>query len=157
MVYIWYYYSCSFFSNILVMKLLVRPIMFIALSIIMGLLVILYYVIDPANSHFVPKCIFKTLTGYDCPSCGGQRALHALLNGQIFEAIMYNPFIFFVTPYLLAVLYASISKSRVAMSIRAITHHYIVIILYLIVYILWWILRNTLWWQQFCFSLGITC
>lgn len=116
-------------------------------AILMGVFVLLYRIIDPAISYLMPKCIFKMLTGYDCPSCGSQRALHALLNGQVYEAVMFNPFIFVIAPYLVAVLYASFSKSKIAISIRVVTHHYITITIYLIIYILWWVLRNTDWWK----------
>jgi len=39
-------------------------------------------------------CIYKTLTGYDCPGCGMQRAIISLLKGNIIESIkMYPPLI----------------------------------------------------------------
>lgn len=43
----------------------------------------LYFYFDPAHSYLAPKCIFRMLTGLDCPSCGNQRALHSLLNGDV--------------------------------------------------------------------------
>ena len=124
-----------------------RPIRIIALSILMGFCIILYSIIDPAHSHFAPKCVFKVLTGYDCPSCGSQRALHALLNGRFYDAIMFNPFIFFVAPYLIAVIYASFSKSRIATAIKHKTHHHITISIYFVIYLAWWVVRNTEWWR----------
>ena len=36
-------------------------------------------------------CPFKLLTGIPCPGCGGQRALFAVLQGNIIEAICINP------------------------------------------------------------------
>ena len=124
-----------------------RPIILIAISILVGLFILLYSIVDPATSYLMPKCIFKMLTGFDCPSCGTQRALHTMLNGQIRDAIMLNPFIFIVAPYLLALLYSSASKSRIAVVIRPITHHYITITIYLVLYIIWWVVRNTDWWN----------
>lgn len=58
---------------------------------------VFYYTVDPA-SGFMPRCAFKAITGYDCPGCGFQRALHAALHGDIAAAWAYNPFVFFAVP-----------------------------------------------------------
>ena len=47
-------------------------------------------VIDPNKPNLVPGCAFKALTGLDCPGCGGTRAVHALLHGDIANAINHN-------------------------------------------------------------------
>lgn len=44
----------------------------------------------------LPPCPFLTLTGFDCPFCGGTRATHALLTGDVATAFDYN----FVVPFL---------------------------------------------------------
>ncbi len=36
-------------------------------------------------------CPFKKLTGYDCPGCGFQRSLIALLQGNFNESLHYYP------------------------------------------------------------------
>jgi len=107
-----------------------------------------YLYIDPTTSHPMPKCLFRMLTGYDCPSCGGQRALHALLNGEFYNAFILNPFLFLVAPYLLAILYSTFSKSRVAIATKRIFCHHITVCIYLIIYVLWWVVRNTEWWHN---------
>jgi len=39
-------------------------------------------------------CVYKTITGYDCPGCGMQRAIIYLLKGNVIESIkMYPPLI----------------------------------------------------------------
>lgn len=40
----------------------------------------------------ISACLFKTVTGYPCPGCGGTRAAHALLHGNLQEALYINPF-----------------------------------------------------------------
>lgn len=42
----------------------------------------IYGSFDPAVNRFFPRCMVKVLTGLDCPGCGSQRALHALLSGD---------------------------------------------------------------------------
>ncbi|MBR5918892.1 MAG: DUF2752 domain-containing protein, partial [Prevotella sp.] len=49
----------------------------------------------------MPKCPVKLLTGLDCPGCGGQRAAHAMLQGDVAGAIRYNWFLLYAAPYLL--------------------------------------------------------
>lgn len=63
----------------------------------------IYYVADPSTAH-MPQCTFKLITGLDCPGCGSQRALHALLHGHIAEAMAFNPAVSILIP--LGVLYA---------------------------------------------------
>jgi len=45
---------------------------------------------DPEHStHFLP-CPFHWLTGWYCPGCGSQRAIHDLLHGRFEEAFGHN-------------------------------------------------------------------
>ena len=128
------------------MKRYVKPTM---IFIVVGLcLCAVYFFVNPATSYLMPKCIFKMLTGYDCPSCGSQRVFHMLLHGNISSAFFLNPFLFIVTPYLLAVVYSSISKSRFAIWLKPYVNHYITISVYLVIYVLWWVVRNTEWWKS---------
>lgn len=64
-----------------------------------------YASFDP-STHFFPRCIFKSLTGWDCPGCGSQRAIHALLHGRVGEALAYNA-LFVIELPLIALLAAS--------------------------------------------------
>ena len=43
-------------------------------------------------------CPFHYFTGLDCPACGGQRMVLALLHGDIIEAFLFNPFLFVAIP-----------------------------------------------------------
>lgn len=38
----------------------------------------------------MPQCIFKLITGWECPGCGSQRAFQALLHGNLREAVEVN-------------------------------------------------------------------
>ncbi|MBI3118541.1 MAG: DUF2752 domain-containing protein [Candidatus Hydrogenedentes bacterium] len=49
-----------------------------------------FYLRDPSQSAYFFPCFFHHLTGLYCPGCGGQRALHALLHGQVASALDYN-------------------------------------------------------------------
>lgn len=89
---------------------------------------------DPASSP-APQCWFHWLTGYDCPGCGTQRALYALLHGHVAAAWHYNAALFFAIP--LAALYLFAPK-------RWMRHlqHPVVVIIILTAILAWWLLRN---------------
>jgi hypothetical protein len=69
-------------------------------SIIALALLLIYGWFDPSTSHFFPKCPVKSLTHYDCPGCGSQRAIHALLNFEFREAFRQNALLVLALPYL---------------------------------------------------------
>jgi len=69
----------------------------IAIAAALVAVVVVYGTFDPATHPF-PKCFFKLVTGWDCPGCGSQRALHALLMGRVGEAWAFNPYVFFAVP-----------------------------------------------------------
>ena len=63
----------------------------------LGATSILYF-FDPAITPAYPACPLHSLTGLDCPTCGGLRAGHLLLHGQFRAAFALNPFLFFALP-----------------------------------------------------------
>jgi hypothetical protein len=67
------------------------------------------YTFPPTASAWYPRCLFHTLTGFDCPGCGGTRALHQLLHGNVREAFALNPLLFLL---ILTVLFAAPSFWR---------------------------------------------
>ncbi|MBN8248999.1 MAG: DUF2752 domain-containing protein [Verrucomicrobia bacterium] len=46
--------------------------------------------VEPAGQPFFPRCWLYQTTGLQCPGCGATRAVHALLNGRLQEAIQLN-------------------------------------------------------------------
>jgi hypothetical protein len=45
---------------------------------------------DPSEYAIFPPCLFHKLTGLHCPGCGGTRAAHALLHGDLLAAVRFN-------------------------------------------------------------------
>ncbi len=70
-----------------------------------GAFIYIYKNYDPMEHSFFPACPIKALTGFDCPGCGSQRAIHAILNGNFKAAVNSNPLIMFLIPYLILNLY----------------------------------------------------
>ena len=112
-------------------------------------IIVFYYLYDPNDSLFFPKCPFKLLTGWDCPSCGGQRAMHAALHGHLAEAVMLNPFFLLAIPVLVFVIIVQIivhgkSIELTSRQYRLLKIRNIVVKFYIVAYIIWFILRNIL-------------
>jgi len=51
---------------------------------------------NPSTHGFYPVCLFHRLTGWNCPSCGGTRALYALLHGDWRLALKDNALFVFL-------------------------------------------------------------
>jgi hypothetical protein len=62
---------------------------------------VVLFVFDPATSGLFPPCVFHALTGLHCPGCGSLRALHALLHGDVAQALAFNPLTTAALPLLL--------------------------------------------------------
>jgi len=58
---------------------------------------------DPHRPGFgFPVCPFKTLTGWNCPACGGLRMTHDILHGDLGAAVVDNVFLLVGLPMLFA-------------------------------------------------------
>ena len=121
-----------------------KLIITIVVAVIFISATIVYFFVNPENSEFAPKCIFKMLTGYDCPSCGAQRTFHAVLHGEFKKAILYNPFFVVSVPYFLLVLYSVSFRNSYAKKVYSIVCHRYAIYAYVVLFFLWWVLRNVL-------------
>ncbi|MEJ7692905.1 DUF2752 domain-containing protein [Daejeonella sp.] len=58
--------------------------------------------------HNLFRCLFKTLTGWDCPGCGFQRSILSLIKGDIQNSFFLYPA---TTPILLLIVW-SIIRTR---------------------------------------------
>ena len=46
--------------------------------------------VDPNTPGHYPLCPLKAFTGLDCPGCGGLRAVHSLVHGDVVGALGHN-------------------------------------------------------------------
>lgn len=101
----------------------------------------LYFLVDPARSDWMPKCMFYSLTGWKCPGCGSQRMLHALLHGDFARAWNENAFLLCMLPLLALMTCAAIFRRRypkLYMRLNSLP----VIIGISAALVAWWLLRN---------------
>ncbi|GAB7043215.1 MULTISPECIES: DUF2752 domain-containing protein [Catenuloplanes] len=56
---------------------------------------------DPAaaDANAQPTCIVKYLTGFDCPGCGGTRAVWYMMHGDIPAAARHHAVLLFAVPF----------------------------------------------------------
>jgi hypothetical protein len=54
--------------------------------------------VDPNAPGHYPLCPTKYLTGLDCPGCGGLRAVHSLMRGDLAGALDHNAMVVLLIP-----------------------------------------------------------
>lgn len=112
---------------------------------VLAAIVFVLYLIDPAMSDWVLKCPLKWMTGWSCPLCGLQRSLHALLHGNVLEAIRYNYLLVLVVPYVVLLIVAKTCFSEgYKTKVLTILKSRAVVYFLLICIVLWFIVRNLL-------------
>lgn len=112
-----------------------------AIKIVCSLAVLIFIVffyshINPIDYQWVPKCPFYLLTGYKCPGCGTQRAIYALLHGDILNGLIYNPMLMPAIFYIVLI-YATRKKPIGDKITGTIATRVILVIV-----ILYWLFRN---------------
>ena len=122
-----------------------RTLLVIAVGVILVALGCIYYAVDPSSSTAFPKCTFLSLTGYKCPGCGSQRALHALLNGDVVTAVKYNAVLLIAVPWIGLCLFAETQRTRNPRLYQRLNAP-LLIWLFLAIVIAWWLLRNIFNW-----------
>jgi hypothetical protein len=112
--------------------------------ILVTILAILYRTYNPNGNVYFPKCPFKEFTGLKCPGCGSQRAVHYLLNFDIFNAIKENVILVLSIPYILTgLVFDSLKKpNENLLKWRKILFGRKAIFVILSIIIAFWILRN---------------
>jgi hypothetical protein len=64
------------------------------------LVLFLLLVLDPGASGLFPRCVFHEVTGLHCFGCGGQRAVDAVLGGNVVQALSHNALVVLLLPVL---------------------------------------------------------
>lgn len=104
---------------------------------------IIYHDNNPLEHSLFPQCAFFRITGWQCPGCGSQRALHYLLNGDIHESFRMNPLLWVGVPYVAVVLLLRSPwlETRCVRLLNILTGLH-ACILWLVAIVGFWILRN---------------
>lgn len=123
----------------------VDKIMSFILPMIMIVMGIVFYFVNPTTRHFPFLCLWKVVTGTQCPACGFQRAFHALIHGYLVEALSYNYFFVLSIPLAFSAILSEWYNYHHKLDwLWAIVHNRYTLITYVFLYFCWWILRNIL-------------
>lgn len=115
----------------------------LALGII-AVLAVVYSLFDPAETLWMPKCPVHVLLGLDCPGCGSQRAIHALLHGDLKAATDANALILFFLPVVAVMAVGELYRNRWPRFYKALMHPAVIFGLLGIV-LTWTIVRNIIY------------
>ncbi len=107
-------------------------------------MVVLYAAVDPQSTPLFPRCAFLDSTGYPCPGCGSQRAIHSLLNLDLLTAFGYNPLVVMGIPTIGLLLYNDAKPKRHPwlsgiLSSRLFSWGVVIVV------ILWWVYQIYRW------------
>lgn len=61
---------------------------------VIGTCILFFYVLYLVKQIPRIPCVFKTITGLPCPTCGATRALKSLFQFDIVSAFLWNPMLF---------------------------------------------------------------
>ena len=112
----------------------------LAVGVVVGL-----YFLDPVKYVLMPKCPFKMLTGLSCPGCGIQRAIHALLHGDVAGAVKYNFFLVYSGPYAMAfVVQRWVLTGEWQRKVGDFIENKWLVNFYIVTFCIWFVVRNIL-------------
>lgn len=104
-------------------------------------LLTVYFIFDPSEANWMPRCMLNYTTGLECPGCGSQRALHALLHGDMAGAFQANAMLVCLLPVL--ALYAVVDFNRKKMQKAYIAIHRPWVLLVIMGFVIvWGVVRN---------------
>lgn len=131
----------------MVLNTISKRVLIIIIAIVSILFFAIYYNFDPnSEGSLFPRCPFLLITGYKCPGCGSQRAIHSLLHLDIGKAFAFNPILVISIPYLIiiSIINWKIKTSKNEKLWRL--HNFLMgkntIIIIAVIFISFWIIRN---------------
>lgn len=100
--------------------------------------------VDPNTSSSYPQCPLKILTGLDCAGCGGLRAGHSLLHGDLVAAADQNLLVVLTLP-LIAYLAARTLLARRGRHLPLPGYHPAFVVAAVVVTVGYSVVRNLAW------------
>lgn len=108
---------------------------------VLAVLAVVYFFVDPMEVRWMPRCIWKVATGTDCPGCGSQRMAHALMHGDLLGAWHANAYALCMLPLIGWMLWLELFRKRHP-RLYGKFHSPVVIRVLAASVLIWWIARN---------------
>lgn len=118
-----------------------RTVWTAAFVVLVVILAVIYYFVDPMEVRWMPKCIWKMATGTDCPGCGSQRMAHALMHGDLRGAWCANAYALCMLPLIGFMVWLDFFRERHPRLYRRVYAPVAVWMLGASVFV-WWVARN---------------
>jgi hypothetical protein len=119
-----------------------KPVIYFIFAGLTFVLTYFYFNYNPNLISLFPKCPFYTITGFYCPGCGSQRAVHQFLHGHILEGLKHNFLILILVSVLtydgILFLFNHFTKKP----LNNLLHQSRITKLILIIILSFWVLRN---------------
>jgi hypothetical protein len=120
-----------------------KSLYFAGVLLILAGLSVIYYRYNPTEYRFFPKCPFHSLTGFNCPGCGSQRAIYSLLHGNLVAALNDNTLLVISIPFLLIHFYYKIKSALLKRDLRwDVIYHPLTPKIIFVLVVVFWIVRN---------------
>ena len=110
-----------------------------------ALLAALYFTYDPSKAGFFPQCITYKLTGYKCAGCVTQRAIHALLHGDVVGALRNNAALPITLVVVALYFWADFRREKAPRLYNALNSGTAAIIAFVLI-VVWTVTRNIFGW-----------
>lgn len=111
------------------------------LVLVLAVLAMLYWGAPGSESWWL-KCPMYQITGWQCPLCGLQRAVHAFLHGDLHSAWRYNPALWLLLPYLSVGVLGSCSERVARSRVYALATSSRVVLAVILLLCMWGVARN---------------
>lgn len=113
------------------------------IALMFGGFFLIYFFYNPTESSFFIPCPIYYISGFYCPGCGSQRAIHLLLHGDVIGAFRFNPLMVLTVPILIYGLGITIANWIYETNYRFMLFYSKLFIFgYFGIAMLYWVLRN---------------
>jgi Protein of unknown function (DUF2752) len=107
-------------------------------ALVMGCAVV--GIVDPRGGPTI--CPFKLATGLDCPGCGGTRAAHDLMRGDLIGALDHNVLAVIAIPLILWGLFTWLTSALGGPKLRTFSPSTRWTVVAVVVLVAFWVVRN---------------